>query len=333
MSGTNIGNLLNTAGVSWGWFEGGFDLTKTNPNGTTGCSRSTTSLITGTKKADYIPHHQPFQYYSSTENPTHVRPTSTALIGQAGDAANHQYDLNDFFAAIQAGNFPAISFLKAPGFQDGHAGYSDPIDEQEFMVNTINYLQTLPSWQQTAVVISYDDSDGWYDHQLGPLVNQSASAADAIAGTGSCGNGATALPGVASGTANAQGRCGYGPRLPLLVISPWAKNNFVDHGHRPDFRPAFHRRRLAERPAHRRRILRCAGELAGRHAELLDDAECGDVCPRCRQRPGGEPKRHSVHKPVCRHTADEARRKTVVFSRIAWACARRAPQHLSANRA
>jgi len=229
MSGKNIGDLLNAAGVSWGFFEGGFDLTKTNPNGTTGCSRSTTSLVTGTKKADYIPHHQPFQYYKSTANPTHARPTSTAMIGQAGDAGNHQYDLNDFYAAVSAGNFPAVSFLKAPGFQDGHAGYSDPIDEQAFIVGVINYLQTLPSWNQTAVVIAYDDSDGWYDHQMSPIVNQSASAADALAGTGSCGNGAVALPGVASGTTNAQGRCGYGPRLPLMVISPWAKANFVDH--------------------------------------------------------------------------------------------------------
>ena len=141
MSGKNIGDLLNAAGVSWGFFEGGFDLSVTNPNGSTGCSRSTTSLITNSKKADYIPHHQPFQYYKSTANPTHARPTSTAMIGQAGDAANHQYDINDFYTAVNAGNFPAVSYLKAPGFQDGHAGYSDPIDEQQFVVHVINYLQ------------------------------------------------------------------------------------------------------------------------------------------------------------------------------------------------
>ncbi|MGH9448718.1 MAG: alkaline phosphatase family protein, partial [Terriglobia bacterium] len=48
-------------------------------------------------------------------------------------------------------------------------------------------------------------------------------------GRDSCGNGDTALPGVKPGTRHAQGRCGYGPRLPLLVISPWARRNFVDH--------------------------------------------------------------------------------------------------------
>ena len=81
MGGKNIGDLLNAAGITWGFFEGGFDLTITNPNGTTGCNRSHTSQFTGTNKADYIPHHQPFQYYASTANPKHTRPTSVSMIG------------------------------------------------------------------------------------------------------------------------------------------------------------------------------------------------------------------------------------------------------------
>ena len=229
MSGKNIGDLLNAKGISWGFFSGGFDLTITNSNGTTGCSRSTTSVVTATKKADYIPHHQPFQYYASSQNLAHTRPTSVAMIGQPGDAGNHQYDIHDFFDAVSAGNFPAVSYLKAPGFQDGHAGYSDPLDEQTFIVNTINFLQKQPEWSSTAVIITYDDSDGWYDHQMGPIVNASATAQDFLTGTGLCGSGENALPGVNPGTLHAQGRCGYGPRLPLLVISPWARTNFVDH--------------------------------------------------------------------------------------------------------
>ena len=139
------------------------------------------------------------------------------------------YDINDFFTAVSAGNFPAVSYLKAPGYQDAHAGYSDPLDDQTFVVNTINFLEKQPDWNSTAVIIAYDDSDGWYDHQIGPIVNQSTTAADMLSGTGACGDGATALPGVSSSTEHAQGRCGYGPRLPLLVISPWARHNFVDH--------------------------------------------------------------------------------------------------------
>jgi phospholipase C len=229
MTGQNIGDLLNAKGITWGFFSGGFDLTVTNANGTTGCSRSTTSTVTGTKKADYIPHHQPFQYYASTANPKHLRPASTAMVGHSGDAANHQYDIIDFFVAVDAGNFPAVSYLKAPGFQDGHAGYSDPLDEQTFIVNTINFLAQQPDWSSTAVIIAYDDSDGWYDHQMGSIVNTSTSAQDALTGPGSCGNGEIALRGLAEGTLHAQGRCGFGPRLPLVVISPYSRVNWVDH--------------------------------------------------------------------------------------------------------
>ena len=227
--GKNVGDLLSAAGVTWGFFEGGFNLTTVNANGTTGCKRSTTSTVTKTLKADYIPHHQPFQYYTSTANPTHARPKSVALIGHNGDGANHQYDTQDFFEAVSAGNFPAVSYLKAPGFQDGHAGYSDPLDEQTFVVTVINFLQNQSEWSSTAVVIAYDDSDGWYDHVLGQIVNQSKTDADMLSGTGVCGSGNAALPGINPGTLHAQGRCGYGPRLPLLVISPWARQNFVDH--------------------------------------------------------------------------------------------------------
>jgi len=228
MSGKNIGNLLSAAGVSWGFFEGGFDLTITNANGSTGCARSTTSLITNVKKADYIPHHQPFQYYASTANLMHTRPASIAEIGHDGPA-NHQYDTHDFFDAVSAGNFPSVVFLKAPGFQDGHAGYSDPLDEQTFIVNTINFLEKTKEWKDTVVAILWDDSDGWYDHQMGPIVNPSTSAADALNAPGKCGNGVNALAGVNPGTLHAQGRCGYGPRLPFLVVSPFARKNFVDH--------------------------------------------------------------------------------------------------------
>jgi len=231
MSGHSIGDLLNAKGISWGFFSGGFNLGILNANGTTGCARSTTSTITLSKKADYIPHHQPFQYYPSTANPLHTRPASIAEIGHNGPA-NHQYDIQDFFAAVSAGNFPAVSYLKAPGFQDGHAGYSDPIDEQTFIVNTINFLEKTREWESTAVIIAYDDSDGWYDHVTSPLLNQSATAADQnSAGAYMCGSvasaTATALPGISA--AHAQGRCGYGPRQPFLVISPFARKNFVDH--------------------------------------------------------------------------------------------------------
>ncbi|MGC1782421.1 MAG: alkaline phosphatase family protein [Acidobacteriaceae bacterium] len=226
-SSNNIGEMLTQHDVTWGWFEGGFDLTKRNPNGTTGCRRTTYSQITRVLVPDYMPHHEPFQYYKATWNLKHIRPTSVMTIGHNGDAARHQYDIDDFFTAVKAGNFPAVSFLKAPAYQDGHAGYSDPLDEQAFIVKVIDFLQAQPEWKNTAVILAYDDSDGWYDHQMGPIVNHSSTAADMLSGSGECGDGATALPGPK--TPHAQGRCGYGPRLPLLVVSPYARRNYVDH--------------------------------------------------------------------------------------------------------
>jgi phospholipase C len=170
MGSKNIGDLLSGAGVTWGSFMGGFNLSVVNPDGSTGRNRTSTGLAEPTK--DYIPHHSFFNYWTSTSNPVHTRPASLGEIGNAGPA-NHQYDVLDFFAAAASGNLPAVSFLKAPAYQDGHAGYSDPLDEQTFLVKTINFLQALPTWTSTAVVIMYDDSDGWYDHVMGPIMNTS----------------------------------------------------------------------------------------------------------------------------------------------------------------
>jgi phospholipase C len=219
MTGTNVGDLLNQKNVSWGWFQGGFRPTATTA-GKAVCG-STHKNIGGATQTDYNPHHQPFEYYQSTANPHHLPPTSVDAIGHA-DQANHQYDMSDFNVALNAGNLPAVSFLKAANYQDGHAGYSDPLDEQHFVVDTINTLQKSKDWSSTAVVIAYDDSDGWYDHAMPPITNSSHDpAADAFNGAGVCGNG-TPLGGF-------QDRCGYGPRQPLLVVSPYAKTNFVDH--------------------------------------------------------------------------------------------------------
>jgi len=122
--------------------------------------------------------------------------------------------------ALPGSALPAVSFLKAPGWQDGHAAYSDPLDEQQFIVREINALEQTADWPTTAVIVAYDDSDGWYDHVFSGVTNPSTSVADALTGTGMCGSG-TPLAGQ-------QGRCGYGPRQPFLVISPWAKRNAVD---------------------------------------------------------------------------------------------------------
>jgi len=224
MAGKNVGDLLNAAGVTWGWFQGGFaspGYVPGNP-GSDNLSAVCTSShknVGGATQLDYNPHHEPFQYFASTANPQHLPPTSIASIGHQGQA-NHQYDLADFWAAADHNDLPAVSYLKAADYQDGHAGYSDPLDEQTFLVDTINRLEKLPTWNSTAVVILYDDSDGWYDHQMSPILLQSQTALDALTGVGTCGSNPA--------PSGQQARCGYGPRQPLLVVSPFSKQNFVD---------------------------------------------------------------------------------------------------------
>ena len=216
MQGRNVGDLLNQRHVTWGWFQGGFRPTS-SANGYAVCGRTHTN-VGGNAVVDYSPHHEPFQYYPSTANPKHLPPSSVQAIGQT-DRANHQYDISDFDAALQAGSMPAVSFLKAPEYQDGHAGYSDPLDEQQFVVGEINRIQQSPDWKSTAIVLAYDDSDGWYDHQKSPIVNGSHDASQDQA---VCTAKATTVGKYAD-------RCGYGPRLPLLVVSPFSKVNHVDH--------------------------------------------------------------------------------------------------------
>lgn len=209
MTGKNIGDLLNTKNITWGWFQGGY----ANPT-------ATHKNMSGATVTDYSPHHNPFAYYPQDANPNHLPPTSKAMIGKT-DQAKHQYDLTNFWQSVDSGTMPAVSFLKAPMYQDGHAGYSDPLDEQKFLTETINRLEKTPEWKNTAVIISYDDSDGWYDHVMGPQVNGSSDPiADVLNGPGNAGT---------PKLGDYQDRAGYGPRLPLIVISPYAKKDFVDH--------------------------------------------------------------------------------------------------------
>jgi phospholipase C len=217
MTGKNIGDLLNTQHVSWGWFQGGFAPTSTDATGAV-CG-STHNNIAGATDSDYSPHHNPFQYYASTANPDHKAPSSLNEIGYT-DQANHQYDLSLFSDALNGtdgAKLPSVSYLKAAEYQDGHPGYSDPLDEQQFIVNEVNAIEKSKYWASTAIVITYDDSDGWYDHQAPTIINGSN---DATQDTSICTS-------VAVTVGSTNDRCGYSQRLPFVVISPYTRENYV----------------------------------------------------------------------------------------------------------
>jgi phospholipase C len=231
MSGTNIGDELNAAGISWGYFKRGFRPTTTFAQATGGTQPTSDfiphefanatfyqSVPNATEGGlcnadhaigsapgetgqfgynnDYSDHQEPFQYYASTANPHHLsvptgangmdtlagleeigHDTQSYVNGQPQfDTPNHQYDMTDFdqlVAAIGRGELspsalPAVSFLKASTYETGHAADSDPADEQQFVTREINALERTPDWSHTAVILMYDDSDGWYDHAFRP---------------------------------------------------------------------------------------------------------------------------------------------------------------------
>jgi phospholipase C len=217
LTGQNVGDLLNTSHVSWGWFQGGFAPTSTNSGGAV-CG-ATSDNIAGVSDAEYSAHHNPFEFYASTANPEHLPPSSLSEIGYT-DQANHEYDLSYFSDALKGtggAQLPSVSYLKAPEAEDAHPGYSDPLDEQKFLVNTINSVEESKYWASTAVVITYDDSDGWYDSVAPKIVNGSDDATQD----------ASICTSVAVTIGAANDRCGYSQRLPLVVISPWTRENYV----------------------------------------------------------------------------------------------------------
>ena len=216
MTGENIGDLLNSKHVTWGWFQGGFAPTSSNSGGAV-CGAESEN-IDGSELAEYTPHWDPFQFNKTTANPEHLAPSSEAAIGRT-DQANHQYDLSDFAETLKDGNLPSVSYLKGTTAQSGHPGESDPLDEQQFIVNEVNQIEQSKYWSSTAIVITYDDSDGWYDSAAPKIVNGSDNSS---IDTAMC----ESAPVVAGKNS---GDCGYGQRLPMVVISPYTRSNYVSN--------------------------------------------------------------------------------------------------------
>ena len=152
------------------------------------------------------------------------------MIGHANDGGtNHQYDMHDFFDAVKAGNFPAVSFLKSAAYRDGHAGYSDPLDEAGIPGARHQFHRADPAVERTR-----SSSSPMTIPMDGMTTSTTSSTAARLRRMVFRGRESVAMerphfPAWRPSTLHAQGRCGYGPRLPLLVISPWAKPNYVSH--------------------------------------------------------------------------------------------------------
>ena len=160
-----IGDRLSEKNVSWAWYSGGWN-----------------DAAAGRPDRFFQYHHQPFIYYANYAD------------GTPGRAA-HLKDETDFIAAAQAGTLPAVSFVKPIGRDNEHAGYTDIMTGEHHTIDLINAIRNGPNWNDTAIIITYDENGGWWDH-VAPLKVD---------------------------------RWGPGARVPTMVISPYARKHFIDH--------------------------------------------------------------------------------------------------------
>jgi phospholipase C len=214
----NVGEAASAKGISWAWFQGGF-ADCVNQVGTNG--------LTNPNLTGYSAHHDPFQYFSSTADLTHQWALDPRL--DYADPAKHQRDLSVFDAALTGAKIggkrvqlPAISYVKADFSQDSHPGYSGPAAEDAFVKDLVAKVKSSKYWESTAIIFAYDETGGWWDH-VAPPVKTGLRAPYNADGTPNTANGCDYPP---SPTATcALG--GKGPRMPFLVVSPYAKKGFV----------------------------------------------------------------------------------------------------------
>jgi phospholipase C len=164
-TGATIGDLLSDAGRTWAWYAGGWN-----------------DALAGNPAATFEFHHQPFVYYEHYADGTEAK-------------AEHLRDEEDFLAAVDDGTLPDVSFVKPLGIYDEHAGYSTVAASERHVVDLIEQVKASPAWERTAIIVTYDDFGGWYDHVMPPTVD----------------------------------RWGPGGRVPTLIVSPHAKKGFIDN--------------------------------------------------------------------------------------------------------
>jgi phospholipase C len=161
----NIGDRLSNAGVSWAWYSGGWN-----------------DALAGHPDPLFQFHHQPFAYFANYADGTAAK-------------AQHLKDETDFFSSLSNDSLPAVSFVKPLGPDNEHPGYTNLVRGQQHVADIVAAVQKSKYWQDTAIIVTYDENGGRWDHVAPPVVD----------------------------------RWGPGTRVPAIIISPFAKKGFVDH--------------------------------------------------------------------------------------------------------
>ena len=172
-----IGDALNEQQITWAYYGGGYDAAVRVANGT---PRDAFDKLVAANYCDICN----FVSYTS------------AIMGDPVQRTTHVKDVSDFFADLDAGQLPAVAFVKPDSFLDGHPA-SSKLNLFEAMIDKIlDRLQAQgPLWRETALFIAFDEGGGYWD----------------------------------SGFMQPLDFFGDGPRIPFLVVSPYAQGGRVVH--------------------------------------------------------------------------------------------------------
>jgi phospholipase C len=183
-SGRTIGDTLSAKSVSWTWYAGAWNQALADGRRDPKEKRSVIYAVQAGSPV-FQPHHQPFNYYARFAPGT-------------PDRARHLKDYGDLAKDIERGTLPQVTFYKPAGNLNQHPSYTDLVQGDEHIAEVLSNLRRSPQWPRMAVIVTYDENGGFWDHVPPP-----------------------SGPGWSD-------RWGPGSRIPALVISPFAKRGFVD---------------------------------------------------------------------------------------------------------
>ena len=185
----NIGDILDSGGVSWKWYSGGWnDALNSSPN------NPITHGVPNTVDPNFQWHHQAFAFFEKS------KPFDASYAdGRNPYATAHLQDENNFFTDVSAGTLPSVCFIKPVGENNEHPGYASVIQGMQHVASIVAAVQANPSlWAHTAIIITYDEHGGRWDHVTPPT----------------------------------RDIWGPGLRVPAVVVSPFALQGYVDHTQR-----------------------------------------------------------------------------------------------------
>jgi phospholipase C len=179
-----IGDTLSAKGVSWAWYAGAWNRALMDGMQPASVKRS---IIYSNRPGtiSFQPHHQAFNYFARFAPGTE-------------DRERHLKDAEELFAGIDAGKLSQVSFYKPYGELNQHPGYTDVLTGDEHMAGLIERIRKSPLWSKVAIIVTYDENGGWWDH-VPPPRGQGWSD-----------------------------RWGPGTRVPAIIVSPFARRGYVD---------------------------------------------------------------------------------------------------------